>query len=76
MKNSFKRTIFENANNWIKSNQAKKLGKKCFYISDCFIHHHISYSIGGRFSLKKMYHKFISFIKDSVSLKSFFVSPG
>jgi len=43
--------------------RAKKIGKKCFYISDSYVLHHISYSLGGRFSLIKIYNKIISFIK-------------
>jgi len=43
--------------------RAKKYNVKSFYISETFINHHISYSLGGRFTLMKIYRKLISFIK-------------
>ena len=44
-------------------NKAKNLGSKCYYISSTYISHHISYSLGGRFSVLKLFKKINSFIK-------------
>jgi len=44
-------------------NKAKNLGSKCYYISSTYISHHISYSLGGRFSALKLLRKINSFIK-------------
>ena len=44
-------------------NKAKNEGSKCYYISNTHILHHISYSLGGRFSFLKLVRKINSFIK-------------
>jgi len=44
-------------------NKAKHKGSKCYYISATHISHHISYSLGGRFSFLKLFIKANSFIK-------------
>ena len=44
-------------------NKAKSIGSKCYYISSTHILHHISYSLGGRFSFLKLFRKINSFIK-------------
>ena len=43
--------------------RAKKIGVKCYYISNASLLHHISLSIGGQFSLKKIFNKACSFLK-------------
>ena len=42
--------------------RAKKMNINCFFVSDCRISHHISYSLGGSFSFLKIYNKIRSFI--------------
>ena len=44
-------------------NKAKKLGSRCYCISSTYISHHISYSLGGRYSFLKFFRKINSFIK-------------
>ena len=44
-------------------NKAKQLGSKCYYIPSTTILHYISYTLGGRFSILKLFRKIISFIK-------------
>ena len=43
--------------------RAKNLGLKCVYISDSTINHKISSSMGGRFTLFKLFHSMISKVK-------------
>jgi len=44
-------------------NKAKSKGSKCYYISNTYILHHISFSLGGRFSFLKLFRKVNSFIR-------------
>lgn len=44
-------------------NKAKNQGSKCYYISSTHISHHISLSLGGRFSFLKLFRRINSFIK-------------
>ena len=43
--------------------RAKQIGVKCYFISDSILLHHISLSLGGRFSFIKIYNKMCSFFK-------------
>ncbi len=43
--------------------RAKKIGLKCVYVNDSIVNHKISYSMGGRFSLFKLFHATYSKIK-------------
>ena len=43
--------------------RAKNNNVKCFYLSNTFILHHVSLSMGGRVSLSKMFRKLNSFFK-------------
>jgi GT2 family glycosyltransferase len=43
--------------------RAKNLGLKCVYVNDSIVNHKISYSMGGRFSLFKLFHATYSRIK-------------
>tara|TARA_B100001094_G_scaffold313044_1_gene350383 strand:- start:3330 stop:4181 length:852 start_codon:yes stop_codon:yes gene_type:complete len=43
--------------------RAKDKNVRCYYLEDTSIMHYVSYSLGGRTSLKKMMRKLISFIK-------------
>ena len=43
--------------------RAKRKNIFCYFISECSIYHHVSLSVGGRFSMIKYKSKLISFIK-------------
>ena len=43
--------------------RAKLLESNCIYVNNSSIYHTISFSMGGRYSIKKMYHKISSKIK-------------
>ena len=43
--------------------RAKSLGLKCVYVNDSLVHHKVSYSMGGRFSLFKLFHITVSKFK-------------
>ena len=43
--------------------RAKIINARCYYLSNTYIMHHVSLSLGGRISLKKIFRKFNSFLK-------------
>ena len=43
--------------------RAKKKGVQCYYYPDATLRHHVSASLGGEFSMKKISKKIMSFVR-------------